>query len=105
MTEAPDNGVSASLRYHVERIIGDMQGRPYPPLYFMRALNWADADDDELLERCKALLRSPEGQNTAFEYKRRYDDGLTLEDVVISFGPLLGFDTEDMTIASRTLGA
>lgn len=104
MAESDEDAVSASLRYHLDRIIGDMQRRRYPPLYFMRAINWTDADDDELLERCKGLLRNPVGQSAADDYKRRFHDGLTLEDVVISHGASLGFEAEDIAIARRTLG-
>ncbi|MBU0637277.1 MAG: hypothetical protein KKB50_00280 [Planctomycetes bacterium] len=75
-----------SLRPHIQRIIDDMQTRKYPPQRFMQALAWPGCDDAELLERAIALLRNPDGQTTAFEYKRRYPDGHVLEDIVIEDG-------------------
>jgi len=105
MPHADRSDRTGSLRYHLQRVIVDMRERAYPPAYFMRALNWPQADEDELLEQSKALLRNPEGQNAAFEYKRRYPNGLTLEDIVVAHGIVLGFDAEDVAIARRTLGS
>ena len=95
---------NTDLRFEIDRIIEDMKQRKYPPQYFMRALGWPTADDEELLDSAKALLRNPGGQVAAFEYKRRYGDGLTLEDVVIARGASLAFSIDDIELARHTLG-
>jgi hypothetical protein len=81
-----------------------MKMRRYPPLRFIQALNLPAADDAELLERAKALLGSPEGQTAAFQYKRNHPQGHTLEDIVIKHGHGLGFTSQDIELARRTLG-
>jgi hypothetical protein len=91
---------ASALRRHLQDIIDDMRARAYPPAYFMRAV---EADDDELLERSRALLPAPQGQTAAFEYRQNHPDGITLEDIVIAHSVQSGFDMEDVDIARRTL--
>lgn len=104
MVRSGEENPDALLRRGIERILNDMSLRRYPARYFESALCWPGAHGGDLLQKCKALLRNPNGRAAAFEYKRRYMDGLTLEDIVIEYGSEAGFDSDDITIARETLG-
>jgi len=96
--------VPVSLRGEIERILDDMQARHYRTTRFKQALGWPACPNAGLLQACKKLLRSPDGQTSAYEYKVKYPNGLVLEDVVINNGTALGFDAADVALARRTLG-